>query len=656
MRIGEQRAIILKIHSDSFDVPDVKMADYIIAKRRGKGGLKMMELRNSRILRKITLFVLLVICLFGRPTEAKTSIYVFDPNQSTVVQTGGIAGVHETYGIEGQFQLTVDYDAGIASFDQVDANLTEPSGFLYTQSLGVLFNMTELASTAISETEIEFEGKTAENTPSDILLRLTFTGDSVHLVGDITPPPWTADFFYYDLDAVALKKYGGGTGEPNDPYLIYTAEQMNEIGLHEEDWDKHFKLMADIDLSVFDGKEGRPSFNIIAPDTVVAEFFIFFQGTAFTGVFDGNDHTISNFSYISTDINYIGFFGCIDGENALIKDLGLIDPDVDAGTAGAVGTLAGQLWNGTVTGCYVKGGSVLAGSAIDGRVIPGSAIGGLVGQNYDGTITDCYASASVSGTLGVGGLVGDNSHGTITDCYASASVSGNNYVGGLLGSNSGGKISKCYAAGSVSDSGTSRWNGIFVGGLVGYNNLGTITDCYASASVSGNTYVGGLVGDNDYDGRITTSYSTGTVSGSNDVGGLVGSNWGEVTDSFWDIETSGQATSAGGTGKTTEEMLTASTFLEAGWDFVDETENGIEDIWCICEGVDYPKLTWQFIPGDFNEDYNVDLLDFAILSGRWSLADSVFFWCRGTDLTGDGFVDFNDLEVLAKNWLTGITP
>ena len=28
----------------------------------------------------------------------------------------------------------------------------------------------------------------------------------------------------------AQAQYGGGTGEPNDPYLIYTAEQMNKIG------------------------------------------------------------------------------------------------------------------------------------------------------------------------------------------------------------------------------------------------------------------------------------------------------------------------------------------------------------------------------------------------------------------------------------------
>ena len=95
----------------------------------------------------IRLLILLVICFFGLQANAETSIYVFVPGQSTVVQTGGFAGVHETYGIEGKFRLTVDFDAGIASFDMVDANLTEPTGFLYSQSLGEIFNMTALAGT-----------------------------------------------------------------------------------------------------------------------------------------------------------------------------------------------------------------------------------------------------------------------------------------------------------------------------------------------------------------------------------------------------------------------------------------------------------------------------------------------------------------------------
>jgi len=62
---------------------------------------------------------------------------------------------------------------------------------------------------------------------------------------------------------------------------------------------------------------------------------------------------------------------------------------------------------------------------------------------------------------------------------------------------------------------------------------------------------------------------------------------------FWNIETSRQTKSCGGTGKTTAEMQTARTFLSAGWDFVGETVNGTKDIWWINEGKDYPRLWWE---------------------------------------------------------------
>jgi hypothetical protein len=69
-----------------------------------------------------------------------------------------------------------------------------------------------------------------------------------------------------------------------------------------------------------------------------------------------------------------------------------------------------------------------------------------------------------------------------------------------------------------------------------------------------------------------------------------------VTACFWDTQTSGQAESDGGIGKTTAEMQTVSMFHEAGWDFVVETENGTEDIWWILESQDYPRLWWGLIP------------------------------------------------------------
>ena len=43
-------------------------------------------------------------------------------------------------------------------------------------------------------------------------------------------------------------------------------------------------------------------------------------------------------------------------------------------------------------------------------------------------------------------------------------------------------------------------------------------------------------------------------------------------------------------------MQIAGSFLEADWDFVEETENGTEDICWILEGQEYPRLWWKLIP------------------------------------------------------------
>ncbi|MDP3586946.1 MAG: filamentous hemagglutinin N-terminal domain-containing protein, partial [Sulfuricurvum sp.] len=167
---------------------------------------------------------------------------------------------------------------------------------------------------------------------------------------------------------------------------------------------------------------------------------------------------------------------------------------------------------------------------------------------------------NITGRSYVGGLAGYNA-GSITDSYATGRVavsSRGTYGGGLVGYNTG-LITDSYATGSVT--GVSA---IYVGGLAG-RNAGSITDSYATASVSNSGssfYTGGLAGSNS--GSITDSYAIGSVSGSSAVGGLVGSNsGGSITNSFWDMQTSGKSTSAGGTGKTTAEMQTLSTYV--GW-------------------------------------------------------------------------------------------
>ena len=92
-----------------------------------------------------------------------------------------------------------------------------------------------------------------------------------------------------------------------------------------------------------------------------------------------------------------------------------------------------------------------------------------------------------------------------------------------------------------------------------------------------------MIGYNDgygNDDTITNCYSAGAISGSN-VGGLIGYNSaGTYNDCFWDTQTSGQATSGGGTGKTTAQMKQQATF--ENWNF--------STIWAIVEDTSYPTL------------------------------------------------------------------
>ncbi len=71
---------------------------------------------------------------------------------------------------------------------------------------------------------------------------------------------------------------------------------------------------------------------------------------------------------------------------------------------------------------------------------------------------------------------------------------------------------------------------------------------------------------------------------------------GSITSCFWNMETSGQHTSADGTGLTTPEMRDINTYLSEGWDFTEESLNGTDDIWRIDEGKDYPRLWRELIP------------------------------------------------------------
>lgn len=64
-----------------------------------------------------------------------------------------------------------------------------------------------------------------------------------------------------------------------------------------------------------------------------------------------------------------------------------------------------------------------------------------------------------------------------------------------------------------------------VGGVVG-TNYGILENCSFEGIVTGNTNVGGIVGENRADGIVLTCYNKGTIVGTNEVGGICGMNRG----------------------------------------------------------------------------------------------------------------------------------
>jgi hypothetical protein len=410
--------------------------------------------------------------------------------------------------------------------------------------------------------------------------------------------------------------YSGGSGTSGDPYLISNASDLGTLASTSGDWvsGKYFKQTANITLTGSWSPIGNSSTN-------------------FQGNYDGQGYKVSGLSIENSGTNQ-GFFGYTNG--ATIQNLGV---SVSISVNSTSGGLIGYCWNTTVTNCYSEG-------SVTGYY---GSIGGLIGEVNNSTVTDCYSTASAqAATSGsgsyCGGLIANTSMSasTITNSYhTTGNVQGRDYVGGLMGAlDNYSTLSQCYSTGAV-------YGLLQTGGLVGKNNA-TINNSYSRASAqSSNNETGGFVGRNT--GTITNSYSTGVPLSQNNneyEGGFCGNNANTITHCFWDTQTSGKATSSGGTGKTTAEMKTLSTFTSAGWDFEGETNNGTDDYWdldysgSINNG--YPYLAWQD-----GEDVSLPV-ELTVFSAECKSGAVVLTWRTESETENLGFIIERQLRVTSS--------
>jgi len=454
-------------------------------------------------------------------------------------------------------------------------------------------------------------------------------GSTVDLIMSLGPYDWTGN---------------PGNGSLEMPFEITTPGQLECLGSDSSLWEKCFVLAADLDML---GRTYNTAL-IAADQNDIQEGF---QGKGFTGLLDGQQHTISNFHIdtVGQIHDYLGLFGMIGNPAAVVSEVaGLYDVSLYGGPSTVsnitirdtrvlgqfagideacttIGPVAGEN-AGTISNCHVNG-KIYGTDVIFGDIVPcgdlcryfnnGTNIGGVVGKNaglVDGctfkgavsgqravggiaggmasdqavcAIVDCYAQSEVSGCTNLGGIVGLVQQGYVLRCSTDVTLSGEG--GGLIGSCHLGVVSECYARGIV----RSKHDGA---GLVGFNgdieyplaDGGLISNCYTSVSVIAEHEGAGLVLSSN--GLIRNCYATGTVeTGENGAALVLNADY--VEESYFLISDATNALQTDiGTGLTDEEMKHQENFI--GWDFTREWRNGTDEIWFMPEN-DYPKLWWQ---------------------------------------------------------------
>ena len=292
-----------------------------------------------------------------------------------------------------------------------------------------------------------------------------------------------------------------------------------------ESWADNYRLTADITLPA--GTAQNPIGN---------------STDKFTGIFDGDGHTVSGVNLVDADTAsgdnaFIGFFGYVQGGE--IRNLTL------KGTVSTTGRRAGGFIgaiNGSATvenctnHCSVEAFANAGG--IVGYVHPSAGVTISDCKNY-GTITGTYADKT--GTAGIIGSTGNVGSITVSGCANYGAVTGTQIVGGIVGyfygvdskavalGSAKFKLFNCLNEGTITATGKTQSD---VGGILGIAYyVSGIHSCHnKGAVVIENTctkaYAGGICGRANGVGKIAYCYNATkpTYSGSNSnyVQGIVG--------------------------------------------------------------------------------------------------------------------------------------
>ena len=451
-----------------------------------------------------------------------------------------------------------------------------------------------------------------------------------------------------------------------------TIRNAHQLQLTAYDLGASYRLAGDIDASATSGANASgmwsgAGFRPIGDDS-----------TFFTGIFDGQDHTIRSLTINRGGQDYVGLFGATNSaelRNVALESGGITGRNYVGGLVGwqSSGSIIHAFASGQVSGNSEIGGlagysagSITASHATGNVHAQATSdtsdnnyyAGGLVGLLTNaGTISDSYATGDVSARANdsangfAGGLVG-RSTGVIRTSYATGNATAEvrtytgpngevNYAGGLVGHNSG-SISDSYATGDARSvlRAYESWTLDLLGGLVGYNE-GDLQQVYATGQAVGSDkpyqYRGGLVGGNS--GSISHAYYATTNAAGNAINA-----GGTVSGSVYPNGSGGWSGNAHGTGKTRDELMHPD--LYTGWDSsvwslaqgaqAEGYEVGLPALIGVTRPQDVVRSTW-FDGGWGTEDSAYGIADWGQLSNMRRLLDKHYQLNNDLDSSTSGY-------------------
>ena len=362
-------------------------------------------------------------------------------------------------------------------------------------------------------------------------------------------------------------EFAGGDGTSDNPYLISTYDQLNNMRNY---LSANFKLVNDIEIP-----EGSSKW------TPVGTYSI-----PFKGVLDGDGYKITglkvNFTGSKYSDAYGGLFGYVNG--ATIKNLGLIETSIsvsvedesNCGTCAVSGGITGYAEGTTIENCYNNGNVTVTSRYAVMDTTEKSYVyayaGGIAGYAISAEVKNCYFEGSVSakasqykGTRfhietyayagGISGILNNssviNSYNVgevVGDPYSSSYVSSNCYSGGIAGCmKESSTIENCHNEGNITLI-TNFCRQGYLGGIAGLMESNTsIKNCYNEGTVvlkpnnCSYGYSGGITGCTEDSTSIENCYNAGDVTVNNNncrnvfSGGIVGYTSGSTIKNTYNI-------------------------------------------------------------------------------------------------------------------------